>query len=1331
MPHDEGLPQTGDSQEIGQDAVDCLNANRPINWKLTPLGGDGDYGFDFQVQITQGQQVVHPFRLQLKGTRSPKRSADGSHLTVSLLASTLRYYDNTEEPVLLVLCDLKVDPNEPRNCPLNYVWIREELGRIQIGTVPLTQEKVAVHVPTTNELTRKTSLLADVRKYHRLAKIGHTLDTSVAGMRPEMNALERVALLENITDSISVRNAVFTDALAEPARDIWVKPPRGSMAWMLTEARYGINDGKIVKCESIMQQAEKMLASSTALEKAEYWYLKGRLHNINGEDELATDAFKQALQFESQPKYWSAWAESELRRRFRLDGSEDFSYVIDALPVCEEPILLSIKAKLLAANRRYDEAVTLLDSFRGPECLASRAVVHTMNSKNEEALRACEEGLALADAQENTHRLFLVLRARARFNLALKNARCADVNDDSMEDEILPPSGVPGTDVEMLRLAWADIQEAADALEEINWANNAEFLIDIWVATASMLGKQKEILTRVLAAARVRPASAELQNSAETIAAQCGDFDAALEANARIPDGPLKVLRRVAFLHESDKHRACMELMEKHIGKLNSSHQLFGAAVAMAALSADVLAKDDLVDSWRKLLRGGSIDHQAYAAVLDYYLTRRRNRLGGDEPLTELERVDAELGHPQPTTILLFQELDSARRDQAERVLAVVDRLRSRIRLSPMVALQMCIALATLERWSQVCDLCAEAEKEFDTTERLKAFHALALDKLGRSEEARTMLEKIIEDGIADGLALNTYVNIMVRWGYVDRAINGAETILERAQTKDRKLECVRLLFSLEQNTDPSSPQLVNLAFRMGELANPENEVEEGAFIYMVMTSTLSDRTRLSESQRAEFNERITEYFQKFPNSKIITRIETAEHADGEEIQRAMKAAIGLTEEAEKEQARLEAQLKHGELPIPYAWRPKKALSHVRDIAHLWELTKSSSADDKQYHLNMIGTDWSPMMAAVLKRQTPLIDLVALFVLHDLDLIDELFEFFPEVAISQETLGELLKMTQVFSGSIRRDKCIELREKLKAYIGRILQPQAMPDDEEPHLLFVSGELQQLVRTNGYLLYSDDVLFRVWCLRSEGPPGGMCTLDLLLALEETGRLTTMQVAEKLAQLCSWHVGIQLLLRHQVAVVPAEVLSARTVQVGVDSLQRSRDFMLIAGVMWDFRSDFIRGLRHVGNVLRELVKLPDVPTIAISSFVGVWFVKAKLRADAPLDPLDILCKLVLYAISPEDLDEGSVRRLWSVYLELVEFEHGAMMDEGKERDARRNLARGAADLDVRIAENDQMVASSLNERLMKGLTPQTESVDIFHKAYSEARIAEVMKKEAARD
>lgn len=812
MPHDEGLPQTGDSQEIGQDAYDCLRAKRPKSWQLTDLDGGSDFGFDLQVQITVNQQVVHPFRLQLKGTRSPKRSADGSFLSIALSTSTLRYFDNTDEPVLLVLCDLSVNPEDPGECDLYYVWIREELDRIGIASIPLEQHEAVVRVPTDNVLNRSTDLTDEVRTRHRLSRVGHALETSVAGMDPSLDSEDRVVMVEAITRNIGTRNIVFAQALAEPTTEVWVNPPRGSLAWVLTEAKAAIVLGKLDKCEELLRQAADRLANSTTLERAEYWHLTGRVCIVQGNDAGASIAFQSAAETQPHAKYWAAWAESEMRRRFRTDHGDDYSDLLAALPADPDPALQGVKARLLAAGRKHEEAIALLNTFGGPESLAARAVVQTMYSKSEEALQACIEGLTVESKRESTRLLFLILRARARFNIALSGARLEDTSERSESaDEILPPSGPIGVDPVALRAAWVDIEEAVSALEEIRWVSNAEFVVDLWIATASMLGKQEQILARVLAAARLRPQQAELQSAAETLAAQCGDFEAALEVNSRLPESSTKILRRASFLHELGKHRDCVELMTANVGTVSRLHPLFAPALVLAALSADVMARVDLVEAWRAILDADDQENKAHAATLDYLLARRKNQLQSSEMLTELSRIDEQLGHPRPTTHLLFQELDAGSEIQAEQFLAVAARLRLTIRLSPMIAVKIGVALATVTRWDELLTLCEEAESEFDVTGRIQAFHALALDQLGRSDEARDILERMLEGGIEDGLALNTYVNIMVRWGFTEKAKSTAELILERAQTRERRVECVRMLFNLEQHANPTSARLVDL----------------------------------------------------------------------------------------------------------------------------------------------------------------------------------------------------------------------------------------------------------------------------------------------------------------------------------------------------------------------------------------------------------------------------------------------------------------------------------------------------------------------------------------
>jgi len=1314
MPHDEGLPQTGDSQEIGQDAYDCLRAKRPRNWHLTELGGVNDFGFDLQVQISVKQQVVHPFRIQLKGTRSPQRSADGSFLSIDLSTTTLRYFDNTDEPVLLVLCDLSVEPEEPRECPLYYVWIPEELDRIQIASVPLTQKEAAIRVPTANVLNRSTDFVDEVRKRHRLSQVGHALDTSVAGMDPSLGSDDRVVMVEAITRNIGSRSIVFAQALAEPATNIWPNPPRGSLSWLLTEAKSAVASGNVGKCADLLRRASERLVPASALEKAEYWHLTGRLCLVRGDDDEASRAFKSAADTQPQAKYWAAWAESEMRKRFRTGQRHDYSDVLDALPADADPALLGVKARLRAVGGNHTEAISLLDTFEGAESLAARAVIETMFSNPEQARQACIDGIALEEKGESTRLLFLILRARARFNIALKSARVEESGGGDSEDDVIPPSGPIGVDAAALREAWADIEEAASALEEIRWVSNAEFVIDIWIATASMLGKQEQILARVLAAARQRPQQAELQSAAETIAAQCGDFQAALEANSRLPDGNMKVLRRVSFLHELGKHRDSVELMAVNIDTVSRLHQLFGPVLVLAALSAEVMARDSLVEAWRDILCSGSAEDLAHAATLDYLLARRRNQLQSGQALTDLARVDEQLGHPRPTTLLLFQELDPGSETQAEQFLAVAMRVRSTIRLSLMIAVRIGVALATRERWSDLLALCEEASREFEVTGRIRAFQALALDQSGRSDEARTILESMLEGGIEDGLALNTYVNIMVRWGFTEKAKAAAELIMERAQSNERRVECLRMLFNLEQHANPTSPRLVDLAFRMGALATGDDEAQEGVFLCMVIAATSLGTAVLSDARKEEFQARASAFFDRFPQSKILRRVEFSSEAGAEEMLRSMKSAIGISEEHEQQRERRETQLQSGELPLPFAWRPRFALANVQDVVHLWELAKRSTADEKKFHLNMIDGQWEQRHAEFFLLRMPLFDLHTLFVLEDLELLDRVFDFFPKVAISQATLGELMKMSQAFSGSMFRRQCIEVQDRLRPHLAQILQPHGVSSDEDMHLPSSSRELQTLARTGDYIVYSDDAMLRMWILNDKFSSDGMCTLDLLCGLEEVGLLTTEEVAIKLAQLCDWNVGIQIQLRHQLALIPEVVRLAPRVKEAAALLRVVAPFMSLARGMWGARTDFMGVLNHVGAVVRFLVQDPAVPEVAIGAFVAVWIDHATARPDMRLASLQLAAYIAVYAVAPEKLPIQATRRLWNVYFGVVEEMHGVL--DSKAYDAAlARVAQEAGVLDKRVTKERITPQSTIGERLMMGLDINSNAWVAFCAAY----------------
>src|ERR1017187_6170135 len=257
MPVDGPLPQTGDAQDIGADAMRCFNARTPRDWKPKDLGGTDDYGLDIQVQTTPGQRATDVFRVQLKGMTKPELSSDGSFISVQLKASTVRYYDRMVEPILLVVCDLSVDP-DPVDCHLFYAWIRDELRRVDVSTLDPTQSYVTLRVPIPNRLTSGSDLSADIDRQNELARAGQALDMTIEEAHPGMRVEERLDVVRGITSGLNERSVTFLDALAAPVDQHWIEPAAGTLAWHLKAADRLLKTSLLDRADGELAKAGEM-----------------------------------------------------------------------------------------------------------------------------------------------------------------------------------------------------------------------------------------------------------------------------------------------------------------------------------------------------------------------------------------------------------------------------------------------------------------------------------------------------------------------------------------------------------------------------------------------------------------------------------------------------------------------------------------------------------------------------------------------------------------------------------------------------------------------------------------------------------------------------------------------------------------------------------------------------------------------------------------------------------------------------------------------------------------------------------------------------------------
>lgn len=1302
------LPQESNSQRIGRFAKKCFEANYPESWIPKELSGDEDYGFDYEIQTTlPGGAVSDIFRAQLKGSKAPALSENGEFFSVTLKATTIRYYARVTDPIMLVLCDLSPD-EQPKNCPLYFFWIDEELRRANRSDIPEDQKSVNLRVPLSNRLDDNTDVSEYLKKFRDLNRVGETLYTVVGERYPSLLQSETVALTSKIPESFRSRSTALLDVMTQDASTAWPQAPVGTLPWLLQETSIKLGLGATEEAAELLALADQHLQDAKTLEITEYWFLKGRLHSFRLEDVKARYAFLEAAKAsQNQPKHLVAWAEIELRLRYSLDRPNDFSDIITKL-TGTDPLSTGMRARLIAAEGQYEEACRIADAIPGEDGWMVQAIIHTVQGASERALAACESGLAESGIRDSSRKLFLMLRARARFFLAIGKIDFKGV------EAYVPISGPVGTNLAKLHEAWSDIVEAVESLRRAGWPPYIEYLADAWGAAASILGRQKDALPLLIEAGRSRPTSHSLQTALEIIASLCDDLDTALEANARLPDSDRKILQRVCMLHFAKRDKDCVDLFHSMEASLLSSHPQFGNALMFAALSADRIVRQDLGDAWMARL-AAEPELAPQNALLEYSRVISKNFLAKPDALRRLEERHETLGRPFVTGVRLFHELDATDPGEAERCIKIAIEMQSVQMLHANAAIHLAQALITCGKWQDLLDLSNESLLRFDRDDRFLGLKAFALDKLGRSPEAVSNIRELIEKGKADRTALSIYVNIVARCGFIEQAVESVENILSSEVDKSVQIELLGLLFNLISISEPGGKRCVDIAWRIGQLTDPKDEGQEAFFLSTMFAATVPADTIIEGPKAVEFQQRLNDFMQRFPDSKIFKGIKIPPDASPDELLKAIRDAIGADDEQLRWREKATNQLQRGELPIPYAWRPRHVLN-IPDLPTLWEIGKNSKSDQRQFHLTMALKDWQPVPRAAMRGHVPLLDLVSILVIHDLDLWDHLFRLFPKVAIGQATLIELQRLMAQLSGSPFHQKCREIQAALRARFEQITQPIGKPPEKNIHLNqpWALEEVKVLAGEGKFMIYSDDALFRLYCDPPSGGPPSICTLDILMALDEMCALSAAEAASKIATLCDWNVGVVIHSRYQIAILPDTLAAVRRASDGIEILRTSPLCNIMFSRIWDLEKPYSEIQGHAGALLRELCDVVRNPIKSVAALMGLWFGKARLHKNAP-PPLRVIVQLIMQAarFGPPMSCECS-HRLWNVLLELVEIESGDRMDKAKEREAAEFTGRVAAEIDQSHSLHGEM---SMQQRLGLGLVSDTSESEAFNRGYTQ--------------
>jgi hypothetical protein len=667
----------------------------------------------------------------------------------------------------------------------------------------------------------------------------------------------------------------------------------------------------------------------------------------------------------------------------------------------------------------------------------------------------------------------------------------------------------------------------------------------------------------------------------------------------------------------------------------------------------------------------------------------------------------------------LFDALQADVPESAELCIEIAEDISNRRLLSYRELVHLSQAYVTLSDWPGLLKLADRAIQQYGHLPRTVAIKAVALDGSGDAAGAMRILAELIAEHPDEDLAVRSYVNICIRTGFHENAVLQLESLFNSATDRAQQLVYLRQLFSLRYSLSPDDPNLVDLAWRYGQIADTAVEEEEGIFLQLFIAATHNVSVTVDQDRVRDFKNRADSFFANWPESSIIRRFELPGRAESGEFLSALEQAVGITAEGREWFKAMEAQLSRGELVTPYCWRPRRLLRNVANVPHMWHITQNSNKDAREYHFSIstdIGAERLDLSRDV--PNPPLIDLTTLLVLYDLGVLKYIFSVFRKIAVPVETILEVQNLAHPFIGGYRT--VVGIRDFLRANVDRVLQPSGSLTDknsaEEP-LDRGLEEIKELTSSGRYSLYLDDSVARQYANGDVSDVTLITTLDLLEEFERREILTAAEVAEKLALLTRWNVGVVIRERYFFSAIPASIGAARDIESLIDVLMEEGAFRDLVDGVWDFRRDYRATLTHLAAILADVARSAQASADLVAAIWAVWQIKSNTRG-LDVDPMHHRATVFVRTAVAAKGDVNAVKKLWDAYVTLVERQFGDRMDEKADMQSRQLVGEVAAEI-VQQSESPT-IGDELLELLLSPYESGISERDWVNDSYVQKRL-----------
>lgn len=1319
-------PTRGPSQKIGQDAESALHANRPEQWSLATLGG-ADYGIDYVVTVLDDEDRAQLFcNLQLKGTtQASARLADGLHLSHAFDCDTLHLWHGNFTPVLVAVADL-VDARDPRDATVHYEFVSPYLDDVLLGLKP-AQSTVTLRVQRVNLINRDLDILPivqpyvdEVRELHRQRR-----DRKLASGDAEAASQLAVAKQPDApivaADELPATNAIEA-AIAETE-----SPER------LAAALAAIRSGDIGTALSLTEEPTGAGTTEPSLTDAVGAYLRAKAYEYIGDHEDIDRLL--AIAFSKLPENSDVVAAVAQRRLevipYGESGTEARNELIQWLGTSGGPAVATVVAKAQALNRNYDAARSALSDVPQPTAAITGLIVSIVEGDWQRVLVDAEEARHLPNKTPMQSLLVNVLEARAHFELAL-----GPVQRPEDGDLVIPATGLAGMDLSALRQAYDRSLRAMYMAQVAGWPSATRHLLDVFPISAMALGRMDEAMPLLAALGRARATQLETREAVTKFALNADQPRLAFQLSELAGDAPRfrdeDALLAVAACRVDDVATAFSFINADTLSSESNSDIYLSTLMTIGVAADSAMRQDILTDIRERLARTAEGLH--FLAILECAVYARKSALNRSEAINLLFSRWEEYGHPPVISRHLLINADPEDEHEASLVQSVGATLQATNALDAEQWATFAQALITLGNYNAAIEQLLAACEQFDDDPRLASLLAIAYEHNGDIAEAFRRFEELIESGTASETARRYFINSAARVGFIDKAEAQVRNALAKSTNKRARLRHIQTLFQLGLLSAKAPDELWRLAWEYGQLANPEDERQEGTFLQLVFAARMSYQPEAGDAMEVEFARRRDAFLEAFPNSAMIRKFDVPNDESAESAARALQAALGITEDDLRRGLRIERGLDAGTLPIPFSWRPKRFLRDVPDVLALWKLRATKREERRAWHFSSIAEDGLLQTPQNLAGWVPVISLTSLIVLDACGLLELVFRSFDKVVVARATLVALQDAHNPITAGYGRDIAQRIMATLRANISKVMHPPVPAGKTSDFGPAWHQEERAAMSVPGRVYFCDDALESIAVCSGDEETSApdrpsMCTVDFLTWADQTADvISPYEVADHLASLVRLNIVVNIQGRYFVAAIPAELQNAHT-QAEVDAaVAGAHTLNAILDGIWNPLVPYKQLLSHFATVMAYLMT-HDASDAVVESLWLRWLQAVRLQQEPAGSPIAKLSNAFV-ATAAKLHDEGVIRRLWGIYWRTIEVgAPDAVVDEPD----RIGVVAVAALLGEASATDQSFRFADVSQRARSALGAGTELDDLYGRTYVEAaaeRTAKLIEEEKNR-